>query len=162
MDRWLSQRPVQVSPLFSYIWIQTPLWQEEDSLKKTTADLLVHNWWCYTRITVLSSLKYIAAPRNLNDSLLKMVKFRNFLNFSLVVRQLRLHASNAGDTGLILGGGTKIPHAKWPKNKKISMPEVTVIQLSTYTKCILYLVIYIYTYNWIVQVKQVNCMVCKL
>jgi len=96
-------------------------------------------------------LKYIAAPQNVNDSLLKMVKFRNFLNVSLAVQQLRLHASNAGDTGLILGGGTKIPHAKRPKNKKISMPEVIVIQLSKYTKD-----------NGIVQVKQVNCMVCKL
>ena len=26
--------------------------------------------------------------------------------------------SNAGGTGLILGQGTKIPHASWPKNTK--------------------------------------------
>ena len=30
---------------------------------------------------------------------------------SLVVQRLRLYASNAGDTGLIPGWGTKIPHA---------------------------------------------------
>ena len=30
---------------------------------------------------------------------------------SLVVQQLRLHASNAGDMGLIPGQGTNIPHA---------------------------------------------------
>ena len=35
----------------------------------------------------------------------------------LVVQWLRLHASNAGDTGSILGRGTKIPHAAWPTRK---------------------------------------------
>ena len=28
--------------------------------------------------------------------------------------------SKAGDVGLILGRGAKIPHASWPKNQKIN------------------------------------------
>ena len=32
---------------------------------------------------------------------------------SLVVQWLRLHASNAGGTGSILGRGNNIPHAVW-------------------------------------------------
>ena len=43
---------------------------------------------------------------------------------SLVVQWLRLHAANAGGTGSIPGGGTKIPHAAWcgqkvKKKKKV-------------------------------------------
>ena len=37
---------------------------------------------------------------------------------SLVVQQLRLHASNAGDVGLIPGQGTNIPHAMLSQAKK--------------------------------------------
>ena len=37
---------------------------------------------------------------------------------SLAVQWLRLHASNAGDTGLTPGQGTKIPHATWCGKKK--------------------------------------------
>ena len=37
---------------------------------------------------------------------------------SLVVQWLRLHASTAGGTGSIPGGGTKIPHATQPKKEK--------------------------------------------
>ena len=36
---------------------------------------------------------------------------------SLVVQWFRLHASNAGDMGLIPGPGTKSPHATQPKYK---------------------------------------------
>ena len=36
---------------------------------------------------------------------------------SLASQWLRPHASNTGDTGSILGWGTKIPHAAQPKNK---------------------------------------------
>ena len=35
-----------------------------------------------------------------------------------MVQWLRLHVSNAGDMGLILGWGTKILHAVWQKKKK--------------------------------------------
>ena len=38
---------------------------------------------------------------------------------SLVVQWFRLHASNAGDMGLILSWGTRIPHAVWLGQKKI-------------------------------------------
>ena len=37
---------------------------------------------------------------------------------SLVVRWLRLHIPNAGDTGSIPDGGTKIPHAERRSRKK--------------------------------------------
>ena len=37
---------------------------------------------------------------------------------SLAVQWLRLHTSNARDAGSNTGGGTKIPHAVWPKKKK--------------------------------------------
>ena len=37
---------------------------------------------------------------------------------SQVAQWLRLPASNAGDTGLIPGWGTKIPHVAQPKKKK--------------------------------------------
>ena len=37
---------------------------------------------------------------------------------SLVVQWLRLHASNAGGSGLIPVWGIKIPHAMWPKINK--------------------------------------------
>ena len=37
---------------------------------------------------------------------------------SLVVKQLRFHASNAEGMGLIPGWGTKIPHAEWWGQKK--------------------------------------------
>ena len=46
----------------------------------------------------------------------------------LAVQWLRLHASNAGGTGLIPGWVTKIPHATWHsqkikiKKKKIKQP----------------------------------------
>ena len=36
---------------------------------------------------------------------------------SLAVQLSRLRASNAGGTGSIPGGGTKIPHAQQPKKK---------------------------------------------
>ena len=36
----------------------------------------------------------------------------------MAVQWLRLHAANAGDTGLIPGQATKIPRALWPKRKK--------------------------------------------
>ena len=36
---------------------------------------------------------------------------------SLVVQWFRLHASKAGDMGLIPGPGSKSPHATQPKNK---------------------------------------------
>ena len=39
---------------------------------------------------------------------------------SLAVQWLRLHTSNARDAGSNTGGGTKIPHAVWPKKKKKS------------------------------------------
>ena len=39
------------------------------------------------------------------------------LRTSLVVRWLRLCASNAGGTGLIPDWGTKTPRAAWPKEK---------------------------------------------
>ena len=39
---------------------------------------------------------------------------------SLVVQWLRLHAPNAEGMGLIPGQGTKIPHAKWQREKKKS------------------------------------------
>ena len=37
---------------------------------------------------------------------------------SLVVQWLRLHVSNAGDVGSILGQGTRIPHLAWCAKKK--------------------------------------------
>ena len=37
---------------------------------------------------------------------------------SLVVQQLRLHASSAGDVGLIPGQGTNIPHATSSQAKR--------------------------------------------
>ena len=37
---------------------------------------------------------------------------------SLVVQWLRVHSSNARGVGSIPGGGTKILHAAWPKQKK--------------------------------------------
>ena len=37
---------------------------------------------------------------------------------SLMVQWLRLHPSIAGDTGLIPGLGTKIPHAAWCSQRK--------------------------------------------
>ena len=40
------------------------------------------------------------------------------LGTSLAVQWLRLHAPNAGDTGLIPGRGTKMPHAAWRSQKK--------------------------------------------
>lgn len=48
------------------------------------------------------------------------MKRMDSLRASLAVRQLRLCASKAGDTGLIPSQGTKIPHApcSWPKFKK--------------------------------------------
>ena len=46
----------------------------------------------------------------------KLVTSRLSWNF-LGVQWLRLHASNAVDTGLIPGLGTKIPHAKWSGQK---------------------------------------------
>lgn len=36
---------------------------------------------------------------------------------SPAVQWLRLHASNAGFVGSIPGGGTKIPHIMWPRQK---------------------------------------------
>ena len=41
-----------------------------------------------------------------------------FRGTSLVVQWLRLCASNAGAVGLILGWGSKVPHAACPKNKQ--------------------------------------------
>ena len=35
-----------------------------------------------------------------------------------MVQWLSLHGSLAGDTSLIPGQGTKIPHAMWPKKEK--------------------------------------------
>ena len=49
------------------------------------------------------------------QSSLKMGKIRDT---SLVVQWLRLHASNAGGTGLIPVWGTKVPHAVWHSQKK--------------------------------------------
>ena len=37
---------------------------------------------------------------------------------SLVIRWLRLHASNAGGEGSIFGQGTEILHAAWQDQKK--------------------------------------------
>ena len=35
-----------------------------------------------------------------------------------MVQWLRLHALNAGGTGLVPGGGTEIPHVTWCGQKK--------------------------------------------
>ena len=40
---------------------------------------------------------------------------------SLVVQWVRPYTSTAGGVGLILGRGTKIPHAPWPKKNKKTM-----------------------------------------
>ena len=42
---------------------------------------------------------------------------------SLAVQWLRLHASNAGGTGLIPGREAKIPHAAWRGQKKKKRKE---------------------------------------
>ena len=42
-----------------------------------------------------------------------------YLGTSLTVQWLRLRASNEGGTGLIPGGGTKIPHATVQPKKKV-------------------------------------------
>ena len=47
---------------------------------------------------------------------------------SLAVQWLRLHASNAGGTGLIPGWGTKIPHAAGCSQKKKKKIEVVDLQ----------------------------------
>ena len=54
------------------------------------------------------------------DSTSKRVVFGTFL----VAQWLRLRASKAGDAGLIPGQGTKIPHATWPKKKRLSFIKV--------------------------------------
>ena len=45
-------------------------------------------------------------------------RVKNIFWTSLAVQWLGLCASTAGDTGLILGRGTKIPHATWRAAKK--------------------------------------------
>ena len=46
-------------------------------------------------------------------------EFKTRIGICLVVQWLRLHAFNAGDTGLIPGQGIKVPHVVWcgQKNK---------------------------------------------
>ena len=55
-----------------------------------------------------------------------------------MVQWLRLHASDAGDVGLIPGQGTKIPHAmgRGQKEKKIRVPSKQNIFFFLKTKCI--------------------------
>ena len=48
----------------------------------------------------------------------KMFNENYSLGTSLVVQWLRLHASNAGGTGLIPGQGSKIPHGERPKKER--------------------------------------------
>ena len=51
------------------------------------------------------------------------------LGTSLVVRCLRLRASNAGGEGSIPGRGTKIPHALWRSQKKKKKDHWKVLYL---------------------------------
>ena len=44
-------------------------------------------------------------------------KKKSDIGTSVAVHWLRLHVPSAGDTGLIPGWGTKIPHSAWPKDK---------------------------------------------
>ena len=49
-----------------------------------------------------------------------------YLGTSLVVQWLGLHASTAGDTGLIPGQGTKILHAVWDSQKKKDKVAISI------------------------------------
>ena len=49
---------------------------------------------------------------------------------SAVVQWLRLRASTAGGTGLILGWGTKIPHAGSAKQNKTKQNNLKIIVIN--------------------------------
>ena len=48
-----------------------------------------------------------------------------------MLQQLRQHTSNAGGVGLILGRGTKILQAMWPKNTYINKDQVVGLTTSS-------------------------------
>ena len=52
-----------------------------------------------------------------------VLKQPQWLGTSLAVQWLGLLASTTGGTGSIPGGGTKIPHAVWPKKSNHSGPK---------------------------------------
>jgi len=47
-----------------------------------------------------------------------------------MAQQLRLHVSTAGDTSLIPGQGTKIPHAAWHGQKQTNKQKLSLGHLA--------------------------------
>ena len=74
--------------------------------------------------------------------------YKKWIRTSLVIQWLRLYTSAAGDVGLILGGDTKILHAKQPKKKTIGgqiseEPGLIVLLLGYRVSCLNFSVYYL-------------------